>query len=85
MREQIIMQLQSELHALQKTKTTQEFDKHLYAIHKLSSLSTMTEKTIETQTAQSSPPPLYQTPPLVGETRAVTDDGFGNGESLFDF
>lgn len=114
MKQQIIQELKQELHRMEVSSQTHEFDKHVYAMERLLEL-------LKQDSGQVAAPPSAQkqqsieTPGEMNEQdkamlemmggkvdkdnqeqnthtenrlpaeKINTDDGFGNGDSLFDF
>ncbi|TDM11989.1 DUF5327 family protein [Macrococcus lamae] len=90
MNQQLIKQIEQELTLAKSAVSQAAFEKHMYAIQTLASLIT------SMPAASSEPAPSSINSgdisaaelKMMGGTikdKAVTDDGHGNGESLFDF
>ncbi|UTH13656.1 DUF5327 family protein [Macrococcus equipercicus] len=90
MNQQLIKQIEHEL-ALAKTAGSQAaFEKHMYAIQTLAALcsSTGSQEPAAISSIKSdeiSAAELKMMGGTIKGTTAVTDDGHGNGASLFDF
>jgi len=98
MKNRIIQQIETEL-SKAKMAEGEMFARHMYAIEALASLAGATTAEATEKVQYMSHSNLTTSQPAitaaelklmgakvpVKEDKAVTDDGFGNGESLFDF
>lgn len=98
MNDKLIQKLTQEIEALKRATTHAEFNKHLYAIEMMANIGQVHTAPSYTQ---AEAPPAKSTGPHAGitteelkmmgakvvssEQKIKTDDGFGNGDSIFDF
>ncbi|UOB20384.1 DUF5327 family protein [Macrococcus armenti] len=101
MNEKLIQKLTQEIEALKRAKTNTEFNKHLYAIEMMANIGQSEAVYTAPSYMQAEVPPAKATGPHAGitteelkmmgakvvssEQKIKTDDGFGNGDSIFDF
>ncbi|TDM00853.1 DUF5327 family protein [Macrococcus carouselicus] len=90
MKTQIVNQIQAELEKA-RTASDNEFSKHMYAIQTLAVLGqqnlndNVVKSSMQEETNRITAAELKMMGGSPEQSKAVTDDGFGNGDSLFDF
>lgn len=86
MNRQLIQQIESELNQAKVAADQTTFEKHMYAVQTLAAFaSTVKEQPASSPVISSAELKMMGGTPELKEQKAKTDDGFGNGESLFDF
>lgn len=89
MNEQLIKQIEQQLALAKTAASSAAFEKHMYAIQTLASLGAQAlpyeQHMPSAGTTEISAAELKMMGGTVTGKTAETDDGYGNGESLFDF